>query len=102
MINNRQLTINIAMRTKTLFYSILISTLFFLSTSISTFAQGTPRLNSLFPAGGQIGTTLEIAIQGSDLEGARTLIVEGDPGITAQLHPGGDSVTNSDHRITGQ
>ena len=95
MIDNRQLTINIAMRTKTFFYFILISTLFFLSTSISTFAQGTPRLNSLFPAGGQIGTTVEIAIQGSDLEGAHTLIVEGDPGITAQLHPGGGEVDDT-------
>ena len=83
------------MRTTTLFYSILISTLFFLSTGISTFAQGTPRLNSLFPAGGQIGTTVEIAIQGSDLEGAHTLIVEGDPGITAQLHPGGGEVDDT-------
>ena len=33
----------------------------------------------LFPAGGQLGTTIEIAIQGSDLEGAHTLIIEGEP-----------------------
>ena len=67
-------------------------TIFCLSVSISAFAQGTPRLNSLFPAGGQLGTTIEIAIQGSDLEGAHTLIIEGEPGITAQLHPGGGAV----------
>ena len=73
----------------------LISTLFFLAISIPASAQGTPRLNSLFPAGGQLGTTVEIAIQGSDLEGAHTLIVEGDPGITAQLHTGGGEVDDT-------
>ena len=61
----------------------------------SLFAQGVPRLNSLFPAGGQLGTTIEIAIQGSDLEGAHTLIIEGGPGITAQLHPGGGEVDDT-------
>ena len=61
----------------------------------SLFAQGVPRLNSLFPAGGQRGTTIEIAIQGSDLEGAHALIIEGAPGITAQLHPGGGEVDDT-------
>ena len=61
----------------------------------SLFAQGVPRLNSLFPAGGQLGTTIEIAIQGSDLEGAHTLIIEGEPGITAQLHPGGGAIDDT-------
>ena len=60
--------------------------------SVSAFAQGAPRLNSLFPAGGQPGTTVEIAIQGSDLEGAHTLIIGGEAGITAQLHPSGGEV----------
>ena len=83
------------MRAKPLFYSILISTLFYLSIGIPVFAQGTPRVNSLFPAGGQIGTTVEIAIQGSDLEGAHMLIIEGDPGITAQLHSGGGEVDDT-------
>ena len=68
---------------------------FFLSIGIPTFGQGVPRLNSLFPAGGQLGTTIEIAIQGSDLEGAHTLIIEGEPGITAQLHPGGGEVDDT-------
>ena len=77
------------------FWCLLVSILFFLSISVPTFAQGTPRLNSLFPAGGQLGTTVEIAIQGSDLEGAHTLIIEGDPGITAQLHPGGGEVDDT-------
>ena len=67
-------------------------TLFFLLISVSVFAQGTPRLNSLFPAGGQSGTTVEVAIQGSDLEGAHTLIIGGRPGITSKLHPSGGEV----------
>jgi len=58
-------------------------------------AQSAPRLNSLFPAGGQLGTTVEVAIQGSDLEGAHTLIIEGEPGITAQLHAGGGEVDDT-------
>lgn len=58
-------------------------------------AQGTPRLNSLFPAGGQLGTTVEVAIQGSDLEGAHTLMIEGEPGITGQLHAGGGEVDDT-------
>ena len=70
-------------------------TLLFLSIAIPTFAQGVPRLNSLFPAGGQLGTIIEIAIQGSDLEGAHTLIIEGEPGITAQLHLGGGAVDDT-------
>jgi len=70
-------------------------TVLFLSIGVPTFAQGVPRLNSLFPAGGQLGTTIEIAIQGSDLEGAHTLIIEGEPGITAQLHPGGGAIDDT-------
>ncbi len=70
-------------------------TVLFLSIGVPTFAQDVPRLNSLFPAGGQLGTTIEIAIQGSDLEGAHTLIIEGEPGITAQLHPGGGAVDDT-------
>ena len=76
-------------------YCIPFFALLFLSIAIPTFAQGVPRLNSLFPAGGQFGTTIEIAIQGSDLEGAHTLIIEGEPGITAQLHPGGGAVDDT-------
>ena len=72
-----------------------VSALLLVSTSVPVFAQGTPRLNSLFPAGGQLGTTVEIAIQGSDLEDAHTLIIEGDPGITAQLHAGGGEVDDT-------
>ena len=75
--------------------TLTLFTVLFLSIGIPTFAQGVPRINSLFPAGGQLGTTIEIAIQGSDLEGAHTLIIEGEPGITAQLHPGGGAVDDT-------
>ncbi len=74
---------------------LLVSALLLISINTPTFAQGAPRLNSLFPAGGQLGTTVEIAIQGSDLEDAHTLIIEGDPGITAQLRAGGGEVDDT-------
>ncbi len=63
-----------------------------LCTPLSIFAQATPRLNSLFPAGAQIGKTVEVKIQGSDLDGAYKLIVEGAPGITGTLNAGGGKV----------
>ena len=60
------------------------------------FAQGNqPRLNSLFPAGGQVGTTVEMKVQGADLEGAHTLIIEGEPGIRGELHTGGGEIDNT-------
>ena len=55
-------------------------------------AQTTPRLNSLFPAGAQVGKSVEVKIESSDLEGAHTLIVEGEPGIKGVLNPGGGEV----------
>lgn len=70
-------------------------TLFFIFISFPTFAQGTPRLNSLFPAGGQPGMTVEVAIQGSDLEDAHEIIIEGEPGITAKLHPAGGEIDDT-------
>ena len=73
----------------------ILFTLFFILISLPTFAQGTPRLNSLFPAGGQPGTTVEVAIQGSDLDEADYVIIEGESGITAKLHPVGGEVDNT-------
>ena len=66
---------------------------------VTLFAQDTPRLNSLFPAGGQVGMTVEVRIQGSDLGGAHTLIVEGAPGITGTLHAGGGKVDETNKPI---
>ena len=70
-------------------------TLLFIFFSLPIYAQGTPRLNSLFPAGGQPGTTVEIAIQGADLDEAHEVIIEGESGIIAQLHPAGGEVDNT-------
>ena len=57
-----------------------------------TFAQGTPRVSALFPAGGQAGTTVDVSIQGADLDDAHALIVEGEPGITGELFAAGGEV----------
>ena len=73
-------------------YIPLVCILLLMYTPISLFAQATPRLNSLFPAGAQVGKKVEVKIQGSDLDGAHTLIVEGDPGIKGILNVGGGEV----------
>ena len=73
----------------------ILFTLFFISISLPAFAQGTPRLNSLFPAGGRPGMTVEVAIQGSDLEDAHEVIIEGEPGVTAKLHPAGGEIDDT-------
>ncbi len=69
-----------------------LSLLIIFCAPLTIFAQATPRLNSLFPAGAQIGKTVEVKIQGSDLDGAYKLIVEGAPGITGTLNAGGGKV----------
>ena len=58
---------------------------FCLVQSDSVFAQGTPRINALFPAGGQVGTTVDVSVHGADLVEAHTLIIEGETGITGEL-----------------
>ena len=58
---------------------------FCLVQSDSVFAQGTPRINALFPAGGQVGTAVDVSVHGADLNDAHTLIVEGETGITGEL-----------------
>ena len=73
-------------RTSTLYLVFLACVgCFFLAQSRSTFAQGTPRINALFPAGGQVGTTVDVSVQGADLVEAHTLIIEGETGITGEL-----------------
>ncbi|MDE0298331.1 MAG: cytochrome c [Candidatus Poribacteria bacterium] len=57
----------------------------FLIIDCLVFAQGTPRINALFPAGGQVGTTVDVTVHGADLAEAHTLIIEGDTGITGEL-----------------
>ena len=57
----------------------------FLATDHFVFAQGTPRINALFPAGGQVGTTVDVSVHGADLVEAHSLLIEGDTGITGEL-----------------
>ena len=73
-------------RTSTLYFVFLACVgCFFLAQSRSSFAQGTPRINALFPAGGQVGTTVDVSVQGADLVEPHTLIIEGETGITGEL-----------------
>ena len=48
-------------------------------------AQESPRISAIFPSGGKIGKAVEGSIQGADLDGSRTLIIQGQPGITGEL-----------------
>ena len=73
--------------------------LFLMCAPASVFAQAAPRLNSLFPAGAQVGKTVEVRVQGSDLDGAHTLIVEGEPGITGKLNPGGGKIDETNKPV---
>ena len=57
----------------------------FLANNHFVFAQGTPRINALFPPGGQVGTAVDISVHGADLVDAHSLIIEGDTGITGEL-----------------
>ena len=54
-------------------------------------AQQLPRarLTSVFPAGGQQGTTLDVTVAGGDLDGANALTFS-HPGITAKPKLDGD------------
>lgn len=73
-------------RTSTLYVVLLVCAgCFFFAQNRSTFAQGTPRINALFPAGGQVGTTVNVSVQGADLKDAHSLIIEGEKGITGEL-----------------
>ncbi len=55
-----------------------------------------PRITSLFPAGGQQGTTVVVTVQGIDLNEVRELIFS-HPGITASIHPPENDNASSDH-----
>ena len=63
------------------------------------FAQQSPRISSLFPAGGKVGTVAEISIQGANLNDAHTMIIRGAPGITAELFPVGGEVDTTHQQL---
>ena len=47
-----------------------------------------PRINTFYPIGGRIGTTVDLEIRGSSLNGANKLIVHGH-GLTGTVAPSG-------------
>ena len=57
--------------------------------------QSGPRINALFPAGARAGETVEVAVRGGNLTGARETIITGAAGVTAQLLPSGAKVDES-------
>lgn len=61
-------------------------------------AQGLPRVAALFPPGARVGTTLDIAIRGGGLDGAREVLVDG-PGLTAKLNDSGVKVDPADQKV---
>ncbi len=60
-----------------------------LAATVGALAQ-TPRINTFFPIGGRIGTTVDLEIRGSSLNGANKLIVHG-PGVTGSVAPSGSA-----------
>lgn len=54
-------------------------------------AQG-PRIAALYPAGAQAGQSVEVAIRGGGLAGAKRVVVSGAPGIKAELVGGSGAV----------
>lgn len=60
----------------------------------AAFAQN-PRIAALYPAGAQAGQTVEIAIRGGGLAGAKRVVVNGAPGVKAELVGGSGVVDDS-------
>ena len=50
----------------------------------------TPRINTFYPIGGRIGTTVDLEIRGASLQGANKLIVHGI-GVTGTVAPSGSA-----------
>jgi len=60
--------------------------------SLCTLSHGQiPRINTLFPIGARAGSTVEVEVRGSSLEGANLILVHGK-GLTGTLVPGGAKV----------
>ncbi len=65
---------------------LLLSTVYCLLATSLAFAQ-VPRINTLFPIGGKSGSTVDVEIRGSSLEGAKDLLVYGE-GVSGVATPG--------------
>ena len=54
-----------------------------------------PRIAALYPAGAQAGKTVEIAIRGGGLAGAKRVVVNGGPGVKAELSAAGGPIDDT-------
>jgi hypothetical protein len=61
-------------------------------------AQALPRISALYPPGGRAGSTVEVAIRGGGLEGAREVIVDG-AGLSATLNAADVKVDPADQKV---
>ncbi|MGV3720697.1 MAG: hypothetical protein ACO1SX_07280 [Actinomycetota bacterium] len=61
-------------------------------------SQSLPRVAALFPPGTRAGTTLDVAIRGGDLGGAREILVDGG-GLTAKLNDSGIKPNPDDQKV---
>lgn len=62
------------------------------------FSQALPRVAALYPPGARVGSTLDVAIRGGGLDGARQVLVDG-PGLTATLNDSGVKVDPADQKV---
>lgn len=55
----------------------------------------TPRIRALFPAGAKAGETVEVAVRGGGLDGAKRVLLVGGDGVSAELVPSDTVVDES-------
>ena len=55
----------------------------------------TPQIVGVFPAGAKVGSAVEVALRGGQLQGARQLLVTGGFGVTAEVAVGGKAPDES-------
>lgn len=67
-------------------------------TTGTAFTQALPRVAALYPPGARVGATLDVAIRGGGLDGAREVLVDG-PGLTAKLNDSGVKVDPADQKV---
>lgn len=59
-----------------------------------------PRINTFFPIGGRVGTTVDVEVRGANLEGANLLLVHGT-GLSGTVQPG-DAKVDETHKPVWQ
>jgi hypothetical protein len=78
-------------------YSILASGLGLILICATAGAQ-IPRINTFFPMGAKAGSTVEVEVRGSSLDGANLLMVHGQ-GLSGTLAPGGTKVDETNKPV---